>query len=58
MDMVEPIGSWTTFHFKIYIKSNLEDKNIEKYGLFGKTIFLLWKNMHLYIAILQIAALT
>jgi hypothetical protein len=45
------------FISKIYKKFNFEDKNIEKYSLFGKIIFLLWKYMHLYIAVLQIIAL-
>jgi hypothetical protein len=51
------MGLGQLFISKIYKKSNFEDKNIEKYALFGKTIFLLWENMHLYIVVLQIAAL-
>jgi hypothetical protein len=51
------MGLGQLFTSKIYKNSNFEDKNIEKYGFFGKTIFLLWENMHLYIAVLQIAAL-
>jgi hypothetical protein len=51
------MGLGQLFTSKIYKKSNFEDKNIEKYGIFRKTIFLLWKNMNLYIAVLQIAAL-
>jgi hypothetical protein len=51
------MGLGQLFTSKIYKNSNFEDKNIEKYGFFGKTIFLLWKNMHLYIVVLQIAVL-
>jgi hypothetical protein len=51
------MGLGQLFTSKIYKNSNFEDKNIEKYGFFGKTIFLLWENMHLYISVLQIATL-
>ena len=51
------MGLGQLFTSKIYKKSNFEDKKIKKYGIFWKTIFLLWKNMHLCIAVMQIAAL-
>ena len=52
------MGLGQLFTTKVYKKSNFKDKNIEKYGLFWKTIFPLWKNMKLYIVVLQIVALT
>jgi hypothetical protein len=51
------MGLGQLFTSKIYKNSNFEDKNIEKYGFFGKTIFLLWENMHLYTAVMQIVTL-
>jgi hypothetical protein len=43
------MGLVQLFTSKNYKKSNFEDINIEKYVLFGKTIFLLWENMNCYI---------
>ena len=51
------MGLGQLFTSKNYKKSNFEDKNIEKYGIFWKNIFLLWENMNLYIGKLQIVAL-
>jgi hypothetical protein len=49
MDMEESIGQkfvQDTFHLKKNCrKFNIENKNIEKYAFFGKTIFLQGKNM-------------
>jgi hypothetical protein len=49
------MGLGQLFTSKIYKKSNFEDRNIEKYGIFRKTIFLLWENMNLYIEIAALA---
>ena len=48
MDMEESIDQWwvqSTFYFKTYRKFNIENKNIEKYAFFVKTIFLQKKNI-------------
>jgi hypothetical protein len=42
---------------KIIKKFNFEDKNIEKYAIFGKTIFLFQKKHYIYTYAPQIAAL-
>jgi hypothetical protein len=36
------------FTTKNYKKFNFEDKNIEKYALLRKTIFMFWENIFLY----------
>ena len=57
MDMEEPINQgWVLNNIslqKIIKNSIFEDKDIEKYALFRKTIFLLWeKKFYIYLCCL------
>jgi hypothetical protein len=45
------MGCGQLFTSKICKKSNFEDKNIEKYVLFRRTISLLWEKKYIYIYI-------